>query len=337
VLDVVFEHLREQLPVGSERLRADLGARRRIVFLGSRWPGRGVYAVFTGGTSHPNVIVKVDFLKLYQDRLRSEWAKLIDLVGHRALNGRVPRPLALFPVAGTLVLAQSGQPGVPLNVALRRRLWLGRRTAERDHRLVAEWIEVMHSDSVEDSTKVDPDVVIYGVARAVESSGIGTSADVDRFAELAAAIGTLRMPLRLQHGDLGTSNILLDDRQVSVIDWEGTTSHAPPLQDVLVFLVQYARAIPTHKRSVSGWKPSFQRAFVGGDWLGRLTARTWNREVTGLGLPAEAAGYLLVATMADLASPDGGAAHSWNRFWRAMWDWRIATYLTESGLGGQPR
>lgn len=326
----VVEQLRVRLPAGSG-LRADLGDRRRVVYLGSRWVGRGVYAVFTGRTSTPSVVVKVDFLDEHQGRLRAEWESLNDLTGHPALEGRVPRPLALFPVKHALVLAQRGLPGVPMNVVLRRRLRPGMRSTERDHRALLEWMKLLHTASAEDSvTDVEPEAVVDRVARAIKPTGLSSTAILERFAAVAAATGPLRMPLRPQHGDLGTSNILLSRGRAGVIDWEGGHAQAPPLQDMLIFLGQYARAVPAHRQLLLGWRQSFERAFVSEDWFGRLTMRTWKREVAGLGLPADASGYLLAVTMADLATKGGTAALSWNPTWRSMWAWRLATYLADA-------
>lgn len=151
----------------------------------------------------------------------------------------------------------------------------------------------------------------------------------DRVVATGRSLGPLQVPLVPVHGDLVPSNCLVAADGLHVIDWERSVPSASPLAEIVVFLTFYVRRLPTRRRRRLTPVAAFRRAFLGEGWLARVTRMTWSRQLAALGLPLEAAEYLLLATLADLATGHEAAAHPRSAAWRRHWSELLTVYVSE--------
>ena len=304
-------------PDGDRRLRrlADDGV-LSAVQLASMRQGRAVFVLFAGAITTPAAVVKVDHDPRYRPRLLAEHSVLQALRHLPAVAGSVPEPLGLAVSAPRVALAQSGLPGTPLNLLMRRRPRPAQRYGEADHRLVLEWLARLHAEPSPGTTVLRSAAVLDAVER-----GVGRTPAAVRFAREVRAMGEVfadvELPLLPGHGDLGSTNLLLDGDAVGVCDWEGGSGARPPLADIVLFLNHYGRALPTPAYRLPARLDAFRATFVDDGWLARLTARSLAHHLAHVGLDAEAAEYLFIATLADLAAGSAPTAHarSTTRFW----------------------
>lgn len=137
----------------------------------------------------------------------------------------------------------------------------------------------------------------------------------------------VELPLLPGHGDLGTTNIVIDGDAVGICDWEGGSGVRPPLADIVVFLNHYGRALPTPAYRLPARLDAFRAVFVDDGWLARLAARSLEHHLARVGLDGEAAEYLFIATLSDLAAGTAPTAHAQatTRFWTSA----LKTYAEE--------
>ncbi|MBA3372694.1 MAG: hypothetical protein M3493_05200 [Actinomycetota bacterium] len=278
------------------------------VQMGSRREGRAVWALFANRRATPSVIIKVDHSARYRHRLVAEHEALTALRPREDLTGTVPRPLGLVRTKRRIIVIQTGLPGRPMNVVLRQRGRASARISARDHEGTFDWLSTLQSRPPAGTVTIHPDAVHERVATAVGEPLDRQRAFLRHVRDLGTAIGQVQLPLLPGHGDLGTSNCLLDRSAVRVIDWEGGAHPRTPIEDAVLLLNHYARALPVSHLPPNRFD-AFHRAFLNGDWLGELTARSFGRHLRRLGLPVGLDEYLFVAALADLATGHAQTAH----------------------------
>lgn len=282
-----------------------------IVHLASNWRGRAVYLAFEAKIHSPAVVLKVDKHPRYQPRLNDEYARLQAIGGIKALDGTVPRPLALLDIGPRRVLAQSGIDGTSLHVLQRRRLRHGPRTATRDHALVADWLDRLHDGSPESApVRFDPEHLHTTLRSVLAADTRDWRPLLTRIEQRAAELEGLSVPQVWCHGDLGPGNCFKRGRSLGVIDWEGAITATSPLVDLVIFLNHYARLTFDSDRQFVSPQEAFVRAFIGHDWLARVTDRTLRTGMVTHGLPADAAPYFLLSTITDMATDSEDYVHA---------------------------
>ncbi|MFD0853611.1 hypothetical protein ACFQ07_15345, partial [Actinomadura adrarensis] len=142
-------------------------------------------------------------------------------------------------------------------------------------------------------------------------------------------LGPLAVPTRQLHGDLGPSNYFIDRGQLRVVDWEGSVPQGAPLAETVLFLNHYARALPGRHNQLPKPDRAFHEAFLGDTWLRHLTWETFRDELRSLALPPEAAEYLFVATLADLAGGHAPTAHAKRKGTQRNWTELLGVYASE--------
>ncbi|MDS1272244.1 phosphotransferase [Lipingzhangella sp. LS1_29] len=330
MLNAALSALHSDLPdTVPEHVAATLQRPLTAITLGSRWEGRIVWAVFAERSRTPTAVLKLDTRPKYQPRLRKEHEALHQLAQIPDMADLAPAPLGLYSLGSALMLAQTAQAGVPLHVQLSRRYWRRRQSATRDHARLRSWLAALRTGTTGATTPVDPEAVQQRLAIALDRDSPGAAALQDRMAELGDEFGHLHVPTQPLHGDLDPSNCFTGRRGLSVVDWEGFTLQGPPLAEVLLFLNHYARAVPTRDAWVPDPLVGFRNGFLADGWLARLTWGTWRAELEQLGLPAEAAEYLLVATLADFATGHASTAHAHRKGSQRNWTELLTLYAAE--------
>lgn len=324
----VWDAIERELP-GEEA--AEPPAPCTAVLLCSRYEGRAVWGVFRDRAAEPFLFVKIDHTKPQKARLRREHATLVALRDRADLRSRVPHPVALLERGSKLVLVQTAVPGTPLHVRLRRRLRARPEQSRIEHMQVLDFLRRLQTSAPAQSIIVDPETVLDKVRSLPDLDGAELAGSPELSA-LAREWSPVELPIMAGHGDLSPSNCMIDGDRLGVIDWEGGAYERTTLVDVIVFLYRYALVHPGPARAPRkrlGQIAGFRRAFLGDGWLPRLTAASYCHEVQQLGIPASAAEFLLIATLADLASGAAITHRPTSRRSRTFWTGALQTYLQE--------
>jgi hypothetical protein len=288
-----------------------------------------VYALFAPRGRVPAVVVKVDTNPDHQPRLREEHDALVRVAENPAMAGLAPLPLGVHRCGDAVVMAQSALPGTSLNILLRQRSRQSRRRSTRDHAQMLTWLNTFHGSAAEETVTVTPEGVLELVAQTLPAEAPGAEELTRWMSSTGSGLGDLAVPVRPLHGDMGPSNCFVHRGRMRVIDWEGEVVQGPPLAEVMLFLNHYARAIPGPNAQMPDPRDSFREAFLGQGWLRELTWDTWRTQLRALGLPEEAAEYLLVTTMADLAAGRAPTAHAKRAGSRRNWSGLLALYAEQ--------
>lgn len=295
----------------------------RLVHLGSKWEGRAAFVLFAPSAPGPRLVIKVDRTRRGGRRLRREHDALRSVAGVRELVGTVPRSVGLFEHARAVVLVQTALGGRPLAVDLRRRLRPTARRIRMDHDLVMAWLRNLQgSQSLNGSPRrrpLDADQTVTLAEQVLPRDESWARSAVRRLAALGADVGAIDLPVARGHGDLGPSNVLVaPDGQrhqrrrvgwVGVVDWEGASTQAPVLNDVLMFLHHYARATPTPRHGLMERHDVAAGVFLGGGILARETWGRWCAALDRACLPVAAARYVLLALLLQFATNSTEFAH----------------------------
>lgn len=200
--------------------------------------------------------------------------------------------------------------------------------ARRDHARVGRALKDLRCH-VGGATTVEVDVVVDRLDHALSPDLPGRRGFIDNVAALGASLGPLRVPRTQIHGDLAPSNCLVSRSGVRFVDWEGAVPEAEPLSEIVLFLNHYARATPKDNLRRPEPTGAFRRAFTEDTWLAEVTQSTWLSQLADLGLPGEAADYLLVATLTDLATGHASTAHARGAGSRRNWSELLTIFARE--------
>lgn len=297
-------------------------ASSRIVHLGGVWEDRAVVVVFRPRQPQPSFVIKLDRTAIGRRLLGQESTALRWLRETRRAPGPVPAPVALFEHRDALVLAQTAVPGRPFMAQLRRRLRITARAIARDHALLLGWLEEFRDGAVVPADRGQwlSDVEAITLAEQVLPSGRRwADRALDDLRRGVDAAGRLPSVVAPSHGDLGPSNVLRHRDGVGVIDWERSHPAAPALNDVLILLHHYARAVSRRRDGTLDTRDVMARAFLRDDALSLETRRRWREQLVALGIPAEADAVALTATILRFAAGQTPfAQRSAGRMWRQI-------------------
>jgi hypothetical protein len=335
VLEPALAALREVVAAPAPQVAEVLDGRGSVLHIASKYRGRALYAVFAPGQPWPALVLKSDAYAVNQARLEREHAALRHLEDNPALAGTVPRPVGLVRCGGTgragrLVLAQTGLPGTQVSVLLRRRRSGSVRVSARHHALMCHWFARLSAGASAEMAP-DPDAVAAALAAALP--GEAPWRRVLSAAQRAAGDVPPRVPSFMGHGDLGPSNYLVHRGSLAVIDWEGWVPRSNAVAELVLFLSHYARAVPGGGERLQTQAVAFERAFVGDDWLGRLSRRTFAAQLQQWGIAAPAGDYLLLAALAQLATGGSTAAHGERPYFQRAWADLLARYVAARAAG----
>lgn len=297
-------------------------ASSQVVHLGGVWEDRAVLVVFRPRRRQPSFVIKVDRTEMGRRLLEQESTALQWLRDTLRAPGPVPALVARFEHRDALVLAQTAVPGQPFMAQLRRRLRTTTRSVIRDHAVLLGWLERFRDGAV---VAADPgqwlsDSEALALAGQILPTGrLWARRALDHLNHGIDAAGSLRTVVAPSHGDLGPSNVLLHRGRVGIIDWERSHPAAPALNDVLVLLHHYVRAVSRQRDGALDTRDVMVRAFLSDDALGRQTRRRWREQLVLLGMPAEADAVVLTATILRFATGQTPfAQRSGGRMWRQI-------------------
>jgi aminoglycoside phosphotransferase (APT) family kinase protein len=204
----------------------------------------------------------------------------------------VPRVVAYREMRGSRVLLQTVLPGAPMSPAVVRR------RPDACVRSVMHWVTELHRCSRAFSGGVGLSMrraiadTLHPLEAALHESG-EAKAMLARTHRLMAPLAASMVPRVVEHGDLSSPNILMDDDgKLGVVDWELADPVGLPAVDVFFFLAYVAFAREDAART-SRHVDAFAKAFFGP----RAWARRWVMEYAKqLMLPARALPSLFLLT-----------------------------------------
>ncbi len=247
--------------------------------------------VFPPGAARPSFVAKVPRIDGPSPGLEREEANLRAL--HSGPAGRppgVPRLVTASSLPGLLETVVPGREIHPARV---------RRDPDRYLEAVVSWLIDLHLATRRERGEADPwwkDMVERPLLRieALFATGAEERELAARTRAIAEPLRSAGVPRVFEHGDLSAPNLLLDDGQVGVVDWELGNPEGLPASDLFFFLtfVAFARA---RANSTARCRTAFRRTFfLDGGW-----PRTWiTRYASRLGLDARSLPSLFVLTWA---------------------------------------
>ena len=188
------------------------------------------------GQDRPELVVKLVRDPRFNARLESAWRALNDLEARAPeLAGLGPRPVFLAHHAGLALMAESVVEGDPL----KRRL-----SDDPGDPLIATVVDRLVSLGIAsaDGSFADPERIAGELRDMVDRYAAIYRPNAAERAALTAAVDRIGasarpIPLVLQHGDVGTWNVLVGaDGEPILIDWEAAVSHGMPLWDLFYFV-----------------------------------------------------------------------------------------------------
>lgn len=188
---------------------------------------RNAFQLFRAGADQPDWVLKFARVPGYSKRFDDDERGLRLAIGAGTeIGAHVPRTVGRLEVDGLHASLETAAAGRRLRDVL---LTPGDREGKlRLVERIADWILELGSltRTSPEATEAELDRLRTDVAPYWRDLGIEPTL-VDDLPPLAAVV---------QHNDLGTWNVVTDDREFAVVDWENARPRALPLWDLLYFL-----------------------------------------------------------------------------------------------------
>jgi hypothetical protein len=302
---------------------------------------RAVLLPFEPGSDRPAAAIKAARHRIYNDRTAGEHAAL------RALRSRVgatlqdslPTPEALVTWNGVAIAVESCAPGATISARLARRHASSRHHID-DLVRTATWItrfnQVCSSSLVWSWS--DKHRWIDAPLDRFRGTSPMSAACADLLGALEARASRLlgrKLPLVVQHNDLGPWNVHRDEDRLMVIDWETEASHGDfmaeriglPMTDLVYFATHWlfeVRRLRTDDEQLEAFRDLFARGKQ--DTWTRAVRQVLDRYATEMDIAHEFIPFLVALTWIQRANdrlgrsrgaqPAGDEDHALRRFRR---------------------
>ena len=259
---------------------------------------RNAFQLFRAGSRQPEWILKfarvADYAERFDDDERG--LKLAQHAGPR-IAAHAPRLVGRFEVGGVHASIETAAAGGRLRDLIRTP---GDRTAklalvER----IADWIVELGRATHSAPEAVEAELTRLRSEVLPEWRNLGMTTDL--VAELPTLSGVT------QHNDLGTWNVVADDGDFMVVDWENAKEVGLPLWDLLYFLAD-AFVLLDGSETAEDKPEGMVRLFAGETPSSPLLFSWTRRAAEAAGVPPEAVGAL--ATLCWLSHSLSSRAHN---------------------------
>lgn len=242
---------------------------------------RNVLQLFEPHSAEPSWVLKFVRMPGYRDPFERDERGLRLAESVPVAAAHAPRLLGRFEAEGLDASLETAAHGE----LLLRLLTSDRPPAERLGRVeeIAAWIVELGAGTRADSAALEPE------RERLLREVVPHWTDRGATRELVESLPPIS-PV-LQHNDLGSWNILVDDGSFTAVDWESARAHGLPLWDLAYFLTD---ALATIDRAESrGWDDYFVRLYRGELPRSRLLFRWIGRAVQAAAVPVDAVGRIV--------------------------------------------
>jgi Phosphotransferase enzyme family len=259
---------------------------------------RNAFQLFAAGSEQPDWILKFARVAGYSERFDNDerGLRVAGAVGD-IIAGHAPRLVGRFDVDGVHASLETAAGGKRLRDVL---VTPGQRSAKlRLIDRIAAWIIELGR-----LTHASPEALRAEQAR-LRSEVIPKSHELGARADLLDELPPL--PAVVQHNDLGTWNVVAEDGDFVVVDWENVREAAFPLWDLLYFLGD-AFVLVDGPDNPAQRPTRIARLFAGDAPSSSLLFSWVRRGVEAAGVPPDAVGA--VATLCWLSHSLSASAHN---------------------------
>jgi Phosphotransferase enzyme family len=242
---------------------------------------RNVFHLFETGSAEPSWVLKFVRVPGYRDPFDRDEHGLRLAQATPAAAAHAPRLVGRFEAAGIDASLETAARGESLLRLLASNV--PRKDRLRRIDAIAGWIVDLGAQTLADPAALNPerqrllrDVIPHWTDRGA------TRTLVDSLPEVRPV---------LQHNDLGSWNILVDETSFTAVDWESARAHGLPLWDLAYFLTDVLASLGEPPED--GWDEWFVRLYSGELPQSDVLFRWIRRAVDAAAVPADAVGPIL--------------------------------------------
>jgi hypothetical protein len=242
---------------------------------------RNVFHLFEAGSAAPSWVLKFVRMPGYRDPFDRDERGLRLAEGASVAAAHAPRLVGRFEADGVDASLETAAHGE----LLARLLAADTSSPEKLRRIerIAQWIVDLGAETRADPAALEPERerLLREVVPPWREHGAGD--------DLVQSLSPLS-PV-LQHNDLGSWNILVDDRSFTAVDWESARAHGLPLWDLAYFLTDVLA--PLDAPEGEGPDARILRLYRGEHPHSRLLFQWIARAVEASAVPPEAVGPII--------------------------------------------
>jgi hypothetical protein len=261
---------------------------------------RNAFQLFRAGADRPEWVLKFARVAGYSQRFDSdEWGLRLARAAGDVVAAHAPRMVGRFDVDGVHASLETAAAGRRLRDVLRTP---GDRTVQlRLIERIADWILELAR-----LTQTSPEAMRPEQER-LRSEVVPRWSELGVHSELVEELPPLAAVA--QHNDLGTWNVVVDDGDFVVVDWENAREAALPLWDLLYFLGDALVLLDKSDASAPERLPGRMARLFAGEAPSSPLLFAWvRRAVEAAAVPADAVGA--VATLCWLSHSLSAGAHN---------------------------
>lgn len=233
-----------------------------------------VFLVFDQRGPNPRWVVKVSRHLSAIPTLQREYQQLLYFYHSLSpsLRKSIPRPLLSREDAGRFLFVETGLPGAAVPTSIRS---AGGVSYQREIgellQNVKEWLLKFQRETQEGEVEVTEawieETVIAPLDRYRISYPCSTAEALffDQYLENWKPYLRTRIPLVGQHGHFVAGNLMMEEKNVFVLDWTLSRRKALPFDDMLMFISSFVLDPP--KRGGQDGMESFEKIFFGRNWF----------------------------------------------------------------------
>lgn len=202
--------------------------------------GMVTFLVHVERKTQPSLVVKIAKDKEFESLVRREHQTLTQLrqiIGD-TLSSTIPRPVKLFRAEETLVSVTNFLRGYPLKLDVKvGGLGRHRKRIYREICQAASWLRLFGKVTESLWQYVPADAYVAEIRTKYASRWGLSNVEKLLFDRVEAEFANSKLVLRPAHGDFSVFNLLFFRRNLAVIDWVQYCQAAPPIADLVNFLI----------------------------------------------------------------------------------------------------
>lgn len=259
---------------------------------------------FADGREVPSLLVKINRDPGYPHAILSEYRNFSTIYqGLQDCRASVPRPLGCWEVDDHVALCETVVPGKPIGGRTFLMPTVSKR--ERVFRFVLsalEWLANFHAETHQGHVVMDRafvrenfEIPVEGVLDRHRDAMGGRETILHKLPRAAANYLGTALPVGAVQGDFTHANILLQARQIGVVDWEDCEIRGLPFRDVFFLICQMALNFEAKRSGTESF-----RSFLLGDPGSRLVLEAFGEYARWRGLDTRLFALMLPQFMCAL-------------------------------------